>query len=128
MITWDYHVILQIYGFPFKEISIVSVGIRVILDPRMRPLGLDDRNRSGTYLFRIYVPTLHLFMHGISFSSLLIPFLWTDLQMAPVVELLIDGLSYRGFAHMLYDILKEFGVPTKQVKYVCRGEPRPNGL
>ena len=52
-------------------------------------------------------------MHGLSFSSLLIPFLWTDLQMAPTVELLVDGLSYRGFAQMLYDILEELGVPTQ---------------
>ena len=48
--------------------------------------------------------------------------------MAPVVELLVDGLNYRGFAQMLYNILKELGVPTKQVEYVYHGEPRPNGL
>ena len=113
MITWDYHIILQICGFPFKEIGIVLVGIKAILDPRTRPLGLDSRNKSGTCIFWLYVPTLHLFMHGLSFSSLLIPFLWTDLQMALVVELPIDGLSYRGFAQMLYNILKELGVPTK---------------
>jgi hypothetical protein len=33
--------------------------------------------------------------------------------MAPVVELPIDGLSYCGFAQMLYDILDELGVPTE---------------
>ena len=79
----------------------------------MRPLEFDGRNRSGTCLFRLYVPTLHLFMHGLSFSSLLIPFLWTDLQMAPIAKLLVDGLSYQGFAQMLYDVLEELGVPTE---------------
>ena len=98
MITKDYHVIFRIYGFPFEEIRIIPVGIKAILDPRTRPIGLDDRIRSGTCLFWLYVPTLHLFMHGLSFSSPLIPFLWTDLQTAPAVELPIDGLSYRGFA------------------------------
>ena len=48
--------------------------------------------------------------------------------MAPAVELPVDGLSYRGFAQMLYDILEELGVPTKQVEYICHGEPRPDGL
>ena len=33
--------------------------------------------------------------------------------MAPVVELLVDSLSYWGFAQMLYDVLEELGVPTK---------------
>jgi len=33
--------------------------------------------------------------------------------MAPAIELAIDGLSYRGFAWMLYDILVVLGVPTK---------------
>ena len=94
----------------------------------MRPLGLDGRNSSGTCLFWLYVPTLHLFMHGLSFSSLLIPFLLTDLQMAPAVELPVDGLSYWGCAQMLYDVLEELGVPTKQAEYVYRGEPGPNRL
>ena len=67
-------------------------------------------------------------MHGLSFSSLLIPFLWTDLKMAPAVELPVDGLSYWGFAQMLYDVLEELGVPTEQVKYVYHGEPGPDGL
>ena len=48
--------------------------------------------------------------------------------MARAVELPVDDLSYKGFAQMLYDILEELGVPTKQVKYVYRGEPRPNDL
>ena len=89
---------------------------------------MDGRNRNGTCLFLLYVPTLLIFMYCLSFSSLLIHILWTDLQMAPAVELPVDGLSYRGFAQMLYDVLEELGVPTKQVEYVCRGEPRPNGL
>ena len=110
------------------EIRIVLVGIRAILDPRTRPIGLDDRIRSGTYLFRLYVPTLHLFMQGLSFFSLLIPFLCTNLQMAPAVELPVNGLSYQGFGQMLYNVLEELGVPTKQVEYVCHGEPRPDGL
>jgi hypothetical protein len=48
--------------------------------------------------------------------------------MAPAVDLPIDGLSYHGFAQMLYDILNELGVPTEQTEYVCRGEPRPDKL
>ena len=48
--------------------------------------------------------------------------------MALVVKLPIDGLSYQGFAQMLYDVLEELGVPTKQVKYVYHGEPGPDGL
>ena len=48
--------------------------------------------------------------------------------MVPIVELPIDGLSYKGFAHVLYDILEELGVPTEQVEYVYRGELGPNGL
>jgi hypothetical protein len=48
--------------------------------------------------------------------------------MAPAVELFIDGLSYRGFAQMLYDVLDELGVPTERIEYVCQGEPGPDGL
>ena len=48
--------------------------------------------------------------------------------MAPAVELPVDGLSYQGFAQMLYDVLEELGVPTEQVKYVYHGEPGPDGL
>ena len=63
MITWDYHIILRIYGFPFIEIGIVSVGIRAILDPRTRPLGLDDRIRGETCLFGyIYQPCIVICM------------------------------------------------------------------
>jgi hypothetical protein len=48
--------------------------------------------------------------------------------MAPVVELPVDGLAYRGFATILYDVLDSLGVPTEQIEYVCRGEPRPDGF
>jgi hypothetical protein len=48
--------------------------------------------------------------------------------MAPIVELPVDGLAYRGFAMILYDVLDSLGVPTEQIEYVCRGEPRPNGF
>lgn len=40
------------------------------------------------------------------------------MQMAPAVELAIDGLSNRGFAQMLHSVLGELGVPTEQIKYV----------
>ena len=94
----------------------------------MRPLGLDGRNSSGTCPFWLYVLTLHVFMHCLSFSSLLIHILWTDLQMALAVELLVDGLSYRGFAQILYNILEELGDPTMQVEYVFHGELGPDEL
>ena len=48
--------------------------------------------------------------------------------MALAVELPVDGLSYQGFAQMLYNVLEELGVPTKQVKYICHGEPGLDGL
>ena len=48
--------------------------------------------------------------------------------MALAVELPINGLSYRGFAQMVYDDLKELGVPIEQVKYVYRGKPGPDRL
>jgi hypothetical protein len=48
--------------------------------------------------------------------------------MAPVTELPVDGLAYRGFAMILYDVLDSLGVPTEQIKYVCRGEPGPDGF
>jgi hypothetical protein len=48
--------------------------------------------------------------------------------MAPVAELPVDGLAYRGFTTILYDVLDSLGVPTEQIKYVCRGEPRPDGF
>ncbi|CAD6272196.1 unnamed protein product [Miscanthus lutarioriparius] len=48
--------------------------------------------------------------------------------MALAVELPVDGLSYRGFAQMLYDVLEELGVPTKKVEYIYRGELGPDEL
>ena len=48
--------------------------------------------------------------------------------MAPVVELSVDGLAYRGFAMILYDVLDSLGVPTEKIEYVCRGEPGPDGF
>jgi hypothetical protein len=50
------------------------------------------------------------------------------LQTAPVVELPVDKLAYRGFAMILYDVLDSLGVPTQQMEYVCRGEPRPDQI
>jgi hypothetical protein len=47
--------------------------------------------------------------------------------MASIVELPIDGLSYRGFVQVLGDVLEELGVPTERIEYVCHGEPRPDG-
>jgi hypothetical protein len=48
--------------------------------------------------------------------------------MALVVELPVDGLAYRGFATILYDVLDSLGVPIEQIEYVCWGEPRPDGF
>jgi hypothetical protein len=50
------------------------------------------------------------------------------LQMAPVVELPVDGLAYHGFTTILYDILNSLGVPIEKIEYVCRDEPGPNGF
>jgi hypothetical protein len=50
------------------------------------------------------------------------------MQMAPIVELPVDGLAYRGFTTILYDILDSLGVPTEKIKYVCWGEPRLDGF
>jgi len=48
--------------------------------------------------------------------------------MAPIAELPVDGLAYRGFATILYDVLDSLGVPTEQIEYVCRGEHGPDGF
>jgi hypothetical protein len=48
--------------------------------------------------------------------------------MAPVVELPMDGLAYRGFSIILYDVLDSLGVPIEKIEYVCRCEPRPDGF
>ena len=67
-------------------------------------------------------------MHGLPLFLICWYPLWIYLQMAPVVELPIDGLCYKGFAQVLYDILEELGVPTEQVEYICHGDLGPNGL
>jgi hypothetical protein len=36
--------------------------------------------------------------------------------MAPVAKLSVDGLAYRGFATILYDVLDSLGVPTEQIE------------
>ena len=41
------------------------------------------------------------------------------MQMAPVVDLPMDELAYRGFATILYDVLDSLGVPTEKIEYVC---------
>jgi hypothetical protein len=48
--------------------------------------------------------------------------------MAPIAELPVDVLSYRGFATIMYDVLDSLGVPTEQIECVCRGEPGPDGF
>jgi len=83
---------------------------------------------SGTCLFSVIRTNLASFYACPSFSSPLITFLWTDLQMAPTVELPINGLSYRGFAQMLYDVFEELGVPTELIEYVYHGELGPDRL
>jgi hypothetical protein len=40
----------------------------------------------------------------------------------------VNGLAYRGFATILYDILDSLGIPTEKIEYVCRGEPEPDGF
>ena len=45
---------LRLCGFPFVEIGVVSVGIRVILDLRTKPVEMDDRIGRGQPLFRLY--------------------------------------------------------------------------
>jgi hypothetical protein len=40
----------------------------------------------------------------------------------------MDGLAYREFATILYDMLDSLGVPTEQIEYMYRGEPGPDGF
>jgi hypothetical protein len=59
---------------------------------------------------------MHLFMLGLPLFTLFRsadPIFMVDLQMAPTVELSVDGMSYHGFAQVLYDVLDELGVPTE---------------
>jgi hypothetical protein len=37
------------------------------------------------------------------------------MQTAPVVELPMDGLAYRGFASILYDVLDSLGVSIEKI-------------
>ena len=57
---------LRLCGFPFTEIGVVSVGIRAILDHRMKPLEMDDRIGRGQPFFRLYTDPAFTFMHGLS--------------------------------------------------------------
>ena len=57
---------LQLYGFPFAEIGVVSVGIRARLDHRMKPLEMDDRIGRGQPLFRLCTDPTFTFMQGLS--------------------------------------------------------------
>jgi hypothetical protein len=57
---------LRLCGFPFAEIEIVSVGIRAILDLRMKPLEMDDRIGRGQTFFRLYTNPAFTFMQGFS--------------------------------------------------------------
>ena len=45
---------LRLCGFPFVEIGVVSVGIRVILDHRTKPLEMDDRIGREHPFFWLY--------------------------------------------------------------------------
>ena len=57
---------LRLCGFPFAEIGIVSVGIRTILDPRMKPSEMDDRIGREQPFFRLYTDLAFTFMQGLS--------------------------------------------------------------
>ena len=57
---------LQLCGFPFAEIGVVSVGIRAILDRRTKPSEMDDRIGHGHPFFRLYTNPAFTFMQGLS--------------------------------------------------------------
>jgi hypothetical protein len=40
----------------------------------------------------------------------------------------MDGLAYRGFTTILYDVLDSLSVPIEKIEYVCCGEPGPDGF
>jgi hypothetical protein len=63
-----YHglITFRLCGFPFMEIEVVSVGIRVILDLRMKPLAMDDRIGHEQPFFRLYTDPASTFMQGFS--------------------------------------------------------------
>ena len=64
---------LQHCGFPFAEIGVASVGIRAILDHRMKPLEMDDRIGREQPFFRLYTDPAFTFMQGLSIIDLLTP-------------------------------------------------------
>jgi hypothetical protein len=57
---------LRLCGFPLTEIEVVSVGIRAILDLRMKPSEMDDRIGRGQLFFRLYTDPASTFMQGFS--------------------------------------------------------------
>ena len=65
-----YHgrITLQLCGFPIVEIEVISVGIRAILDLRMKPLEMDDRIGHGQPFFRLYTDPAFTFMQGLSIN------------------------------------------------------------
>ena len=60
------HNTLRLCGFPFAEIGVVLVGIRAILDLRMKPSEMDDRIGRGQPFFRLYTDPAFTFMQGLS--------------------------------------------------------------
>ena len=51
---------LRLYGFPFAENQVASIGIRAILDHRMKPSGMNDRiGREQPFLSVIYRPCIY---------------------------------------------------------------------
>ena len=63
-----YHglITLQLCGFPFAEIGVVSVGIRAILDPRTKPSEMDDRIGCEQPFFWLYSNPTFTFMQDLS--------------------------------------------------------------
>ena len=53
-------------GLPFAEVRVASVGIRDILDHRMKPLEMDDRIGREQPFFRLYTDPASTFMQGLS--------------------------------------------------------------
>ena len=63
----------RLCGFPFVEIGVASVGIRAILDRRMKPLEMDDRIGRGQPFFQLYTDPAFTFMQDLSIIDLLTP-------------------------------------------------------
>ena len=64
---------LQLCGFPFVEIGVVLVGIRAILDHRMKPSEMDDKIGCEQPFFQLYTDLAFTFMQGLSIYYLLTP-------------------------------------------------------